>query len=87
MWAILSSFSFPERPSDAVFRYRSRAATMTVTTASLALPCMTPPPSPSLRKQSGRCRMRASQSRTMVSSSVTAGEQSQLKAGAVKAAE
>lgn len=62
-------------------RYFSRAATMAVRTASEAEPWMTPPPwvGPVERKTGGRARSLASQSRTMVSSSVTAGEQIQLK--------
>lgn len=62
---------------------------MTVTIASLAEPWITPPPPPGLveRKHFGRARAWATQSMTMVSSSVQAGLQSQLNAGAVKAAE
>lgn len=63
--------------------------TTTVTIASDAEPWMTPPPPVEEveRKHSGRLRSLESQSRTMVSSSVAAGEQSQLKFADVKAAE
>ena len=70
-------------------RARSRAATMTVTMASEAEPWMTPPPPEAEveRKLGGSESSLHSQSRTMVSSSVAAGEQSQLKLAEVKAAE
>jgi hypothetical protein len=57
--------------------------------ASLAVPWITPPPpfDEVLKKHSGRAIAFATQSMTIVSSSVHAGEQSQLKAGALKAAE
>ena len=68
-------------------RVRSRAATRQVTRASEAEPWMTPPPGPWLRNVAGRWKSWHIQSRTMVSSSVMAGEHCQLNAGAVKAAE
>jgi hypothetical protein len=62
---------------------------MAVSTASLAEPWMTPPPrvGPVDRKQAGRPSIWASQSSTMVSSSVTAGEQIQLKQAPERAEE
>ena len=62
---------------------------MQVTTASDAEPWMLPPPplGDVDRKVGGKSKALASQSMTTVSSSVQAGLQSQLNAGAVKAAE
>ena len=62
---------------------------MQVTMASDADPWMVPPPplGDVERNVFGRDKALASQSVTTVSSSVQAGEQSQLNAGAVKAAE
>ena len=87
--AMASSRVSPEREEGIVSRRCfSRAATMAVRTASEAEPWITPPPrvGPVEWKHSGRPRSFASQSRTMVSSSVTAGEQIQLKQAPLRAA-